>query len=83
MDKSGIEHACQTYGAERVYQAAYRQLEGDAQALKAVGLNAKNLTEACEILGAAHALLAPHEPLVEQMGFPANSARADSRHLFN
>ncbi|MYL27888.1 hypothetical protein [Vreelandella utahensis] len=48
-----VEQAIDTHGAEAVYQAAARYLEGDSNALVAVGLEVEDLSEAWRIQSTA------------------------------
>lgn len=48
-----VEQAIDTYGAETVYQAAARYLEGDANALAEVELEVKEISEAWHIQSTA------------------------------
>ncbi|MFO7787889.1 MAG: hypothetical protein R6W87_08995 [Halospina sp.] len=48
-----VEQAIDTHGAETVYQAAARYLEGDSKALAAVGLDVEELSEAWRIQSSA------------------------------
>ncbi|WP_143421414.1 hypothetical protein [Halovibrio salipaludis] len=48
-----VDQAIDTHGAEAVYQAAARYLEGDSDALAAVGLAVEDLGEAWRVQSAA------------------------------
>ena len=62
-----VEQAIDTHGAEVVYQAAGRYLEGDTTALQAVGLEVKSLGDAWRILTSAWQSMSLEEQAAEYL----------------
>lgn len=49
-----IDSAIEIHGAKKVYDAAYKRMQGDAKSLQDIGLTANTLREANEIMTAAY-----------------------------
>ncbi len=63
-----ISRAIERHGAKKVYEAAYRRLNGDSAPLAAVGLIAETLRDANDIMYAAFASLSAAERASDYWG---------------
>lgn len=52
-----IDRAIEIHGAKKVYDAAYKRMQGDRKPLQDVGLRANTLSDANEIMTAAYNML--------------------------
>lgn len=64
LDK--INEAIRTHGAQAVYKAAIKRMDGDRTALAAVGLQADNLGQADQIMSAAFRQLGPAAQAIDK-----------------